>query len=252
MGQISRAVDRKLLAQLNHHLDRLLPEGARETGRDITVFRTSPKNEVFSARTSLDWVTVRRKKERFQQSATGRGPDAANDAVKGLLAKLADPAQRVGEQAISRPQPTAKVKAEPKPNAAAPARAQAIKRGLVTAARRLLGHLVPGGATNVERSVKVAKRSEASRFFDATGTVKWVTAAGRVGGFTATASADGLDPGNVALAYLLAKLLVPEILRRPVPEILRLLEGRSARDVRDDRDDDGRDGDGWRQRMRGR
>lgn len=207
MGQMARAVDRALLSQVKLHLDRLLPDEARETGRDITVFRNAPGKEVFVAIASLDWVTPRVKRGRLCERAVGRGPDAPNLAVRALIAKLADPAP-VGREPTARP-PVVKASHTPKPKLESkpPAvRARPIDRGLVTAARRLLGYLVPGGATKVQRSVTVAKRSEASRFFDATATAKWITAAGRAGSVTATASGDGPDPRNVALAYLLAKL----------------------------------------------
>ncbi len=206
MGQIARAVDRKLLSEVKLHLDRMLPDQARETGRDITVFRNAPGKEVFVAIASLDWVTPRGKRGRLCERAVGRGPDASNLAVRALVAKLADPAQ-VGQTSLP---PVVKVrdppKQRPKSKPSSAVRARPVDRGLVTAARRLLGYLVPSGATKVQRSVTVAKRSEASRFFDATATAKWITAAGRPGSVTATASGDGPDPRNVALAYLLAKL----------------------------------------------
>lgn len=219
MGQIARAVDRKLLSQVNLHLDGLLPDEARETGRDITVFRNAAGLEVFVAITSLDWVSTRGKRGRLCERAVGRGPDAPNLAVTALLAKLADPA-RVGRESTApsvlkgrdapkpKPEPKRESKLRSKSKAVplAAVRTRPIDRGLVTAARRLLGYLVPSGSTKVQRSVTVAKRSEASRFFDATATAKWITAAGRPGSVTATASGDGPDPRNVALAYLLAKL----------------------------------------------
>lgn len=214
MGQIARAVDRKLLSQVNLHLDGLLPDEARETGRDITVFRNAPGKEVFVAITSLDWVSTRGKRGRLCERAVGRGPDAPNLAVTALLAKLADPARVAPPSVLNRdapkpkpePKRESKLRSKSKAVPLAAVRTRPIDRGLVTAARRLLGYLVPSGSTKVQRSVTVAKRSEASRFFDATATAKWITAAGRPGSVTATASGDGPDPRNVALAYLLAKL----------------------------------------------
>ena len=206
MGKLARSVDRGLLTQVHLHLDRLLPAKARETGRDLAVFRNAPGTDVFVAIASLDWVSARGKKDRLRQQATGRGPDAANRAVKALLEKLADPETASRPPAV-RPRPVSE--AEPprvRPPPPKPARVPPIDRGLAAAARRLLGYLVPGGATNVRRSVTVAKRGDAGRVFDATATVTWTTAAGRAGTFTASATGDGADPQNVALAYLLAKL----------------------------------------------
>lgn len=84
---------------------------------------------------------------------------------------------------------------------------RAIDRGLVAAARRELGFVVPVGATVLERRVWVRARSRGGAWHDANAHVKWRTRDGRVAELRITASDDSLrDPRNIALAFLLGKL----------------------------------------------
>jgi hypothetical protein len=82
--------------------------------------------------------------------------------------------------------------------------ARGADRGLLAAARKLLGHLVPAKATETGRSVSVFKRTPT--IYEARGFIAWKTPRGKPGAFGE--SATGEEPGgaDIALANLVWKL----------------------------------------------
>lgn len=204
MGQIARAADRKLVARANELVPRMIPAGAKERGRSIDVFRNAPGREVFVAKAFVTGVTARGKEGADSRQGVGRDVDAPNAALRALIAAL--------EQADGTPlpliRPTGTAKKRPAtPRVTTPPtkprRVIPVDRAMLALARRLLGQVVPKGATSVKKQIHLEPRDDA---YLARASATWRS--GRTAGSLVVSAEDRKsgDPRNVALARLLPKL----------------------------------------------